>query len=78
VEDMRAKTDQVVNRLRSEAGFLDQVRRDPENVLRQAGLPEELVGDFAHGVSDDDVHGLQYCKWTCVKATSECTRSYLV
>jgi hypothetical protein len=76
MDDRRVKTEAIVERLRNEPGFRESVQRDPAGVLRAAGLPDDLIVDFSNGMSDVQMH--QYCQWTCVKNTSECTKSYLV
>ena len=77
-DDVRARTDQIIERLRNDAEFRQSVQISPEATLRAAGLPEELLSDFAQGMGTEEVQGYQFCGFTCVKNTSECTKSYLV
>ena len=73
--------DEFVKRLKNDPELRAEVHRNPEAALRRAGLPDIVVEDLASGIS-----GIQLrpnarpdqCVYTCIKSTSECTKSYLV
>jgi hypothetical protein len=80
-DEIRAKTNEIVDRLKSDAEFRRQVEKDPAGMLQAAGLSEELMSDFVGGfgsAADVEAHLPPGCTVTCVKQTSECLVSYLV
>jgi len=82
LEKARKIADEIVQRLKRDPEFRQRVHENPEASLRSAGLPDVLVDDLASGVrgsagpSSPQPRGV--CTYTCIKNTSECTKSYLV
>lgn len=66
IEQIRAKANEIVERMHNDAEFQAQVRQEPERTLVAAGLPAEAVPTFlveTH-LSDADVSG--YAASGCV------------
>ena len=75
----RVKIQEIIERLKSDPGFRREVANNPQGVLQNAGLQPDEVTDIAGGFGRRPEGGAQrYCQWTCIKETSECTKSYLV
>ena len=63
----------LMERIRSEQGFADQIRADPVGVLTGAGLPETAVGEFLQQAEipiEGDVAG--YMRMNCGYQTERC------
>lgn len=59
---LRAAIDQIVERLKSDTSFAEQVRAEPRTALARAGLSEDVVTAFMREVSSSDdvsAYGLQ-------------------
>jgi hypothetical protein len=78
-EPERMRIREIVERLRTDPDFHNEVRNNPHRVLADAGLEPDDIADLARGFGrKPDPDTQMYCKWTCIKETSECTKSYLV
>jgi hypothetical protein len=69
-DDLRAKGQELAQRLQNDPSFRQEVESDPAAAMRAAGIPEGAAADFLRetGVSAD-VSGYQvkddWCFWTC-------------
>jgi hypothetical protein len=78
-KEARETAQRIVERIKADETFRDQLTKDPEGTLTAAGVPSENLGDFIHelgggrevtgyGVEEDawDVLGEKRCSATCL------------
>jgi hypothetical protein len=68
--DWRPRVEELIKKLQDDPEYRTRIKADPERELEQLGLPESVRDDILYGFKVE----LQ-CRITCIKATSECTRS---
>ncbi|MDQ2984859.1 MAG: hypothetical protein M3R70_13205 [Actinomycetota bacterium] len=64
-DDVRAKADEIKQRLQSDDSFRQQLESNPEEALTGAGLPKEAVEDFLRESGSGEVAGYRGCTSTC-------------
>ncbi len=81
IEQIRSKAREIAERARNDASFMEHLRNDPEQVLREAGLHESAISDFIReGGLGPEVSGYmleeldRLCQNTCI-VTNECVVS---
>jgi hypothetical protein len=60
------KLEKLVHRAKEERQLLEEIKRDPERVLRGAGLSDEIIGDF---LREEGFHTYvaTECHWSCIR-----------
>ncbi|MBY2998406.1 nitrile hydratase subunit alpha [Rhizobium leguminosarum] len=61
IDQARSVGAEIVDRAKSDPDFLESLLRDPEKVLRDAGMPEQAI---LHAISDADEHEIAGCPRT--------------
>jgi hypothetical protein len=56
VDDVRAHAQTIVDQAKADRAFADRLKADPEGALREAGLEEQAIPDFARELSDVEAH----------------------
>ncbi|HZR41216.1 MAG TPA: hypothetical protein VFB12_13930 [Ktedonobacteraceae bacterium] len=69
LEHARTVSRQIVDRIKADPTFKDQVIKDPMATLTAAGLPEKYVGEFLHETRLADVAGYAAHTWICIALT---------
>ncbi len=74
----RERVTRVIDRLQTEPAFADKLLEAPAVALMEFGITPTIYDDLAFGILFPHLENTAHCSATCIKKTSECTRSYLV
>lgn len=61
VDDVRAHAQTIVERAKADSEFANRLKADPEGTLKEAGLEEQAIPDFARELSDVEAHAGGIC-----------------
>lgn len=61
----REKLEKLVHKAKQEPEFLERIKRDPELVLREAGLSDETIEDFLREEGFTSYAKVE-CNWSCI------------
>lgn len=64
--EVREKAQEILNRLKNDPSFKQQIESDPEGTLTAARLPKEAVGDFLRETDLAEVGGYTICNFSCL------------
>ncbi len=74
-QQVRDTANQLIERMRNDSSFVDQLKANPTGTLTAAGLPQNAVGDFMHeaGIpAEGEVGGYMMCSETCISESVRC------
>jgi hypothetical protein len=77
LEQHRERAREIAARLDQDEDLQRRIETAPDEVFDELGMPRGVFEDLTRG-GGIPVHNNMYCKWTCIKQTAECTKSYLV
>lgn len=65
IHQARAAVRGILDRAETDPDFNDRAKTDPEGVLREAGLPDDAIAEFAPRFSGQqaEVAGYLQCRW---------------
>jgi hypothetical protein len=61
LDDVRAHAQRIVDQAKADSEFANRLKADPEGTLRDAGLDEQAIPDFARELSDVEGHAITIC-----------------
>lgn len=69
-EDWRIRVEELISKLEHDADYRARIEADPSGELSRLGLPGPVQYDILSGIEAN-----ARCMVTCIKGTSECTKS---
>jgi hypothetical protein len=77
LQQHREQTQEIAARLERDEYLQRRLQTDPDAVFTELGMPRGTFEDLTRGAGIP-IHVDMYCGYTCIRGTSECTKSYLV
>ena len=77
LEQHRERAQEIAARLERDEDLQLRLATDPDAVFDELEMPRGVFEDLTRGAGIP-IHISMYCKWTCIKGSAECTKSYLV